>query len=156
MSFKKTAEKLKIFFKDCVPAWAAVLYIMAIVSLCLLVIMEFSVGFSDFFNDNIAAYYRAVTAWISGIVFFSIAELVIYMLIPIFVFFFIAVIRATKKEEDRKMVRLFVSAFAIVSFFATSFVFSHAAGTAAQLWISVLKLKNPRCQVRSFAKRRNT
>ena len=128
MIFKKIAENIKKFFKNCVPRWAAVFYVMAAVSLVLYIVMVNSVEFSDFFNDNIAAYYRCITAFVSGLVGISIAEILIYMLIPIFVFFFIGIVRATKNGNDRRVARLFVSAFAIVSFFATSFVFSHAAG----------------------------
>ena len=95
MIFKKAGKKIKYFFKNCVPRWAAVLYIIAALSLVLYITMVNSVGFSDFFNDNIAAYYRCITAFISGLVSISIAEILIYMLIPIFVFFFIGIVKAT-------------------------------------------------------------
>ena len=127
----KIKEKVKVmvaFIKKYVPGWAFVFYILGLISLVLYLIMLNSTGFSDFFNINIASYYRAITAFLSGLVGISLAELMIYMLIPIFVMFFWAVIRYTRTEQNTRVARLFVSAFAIISLLATSFVFSHASG----------------------------
>ncbi len=121
-------SKIKAFIKEYIPIWAMVMYIIALISGILYIVMVNSIPFADFFNENIAAYYRAVTATVSGIVPFSIAELIIYMLIPILVLFMISVIINTRRENDKKVIRLFVSAFAIVSLFVSTFVFSHAAG----------------------------
>ena len=124
----KVMKKIKRFFKKYVPVWAAVFYIFAIASLCLYIAMVNSVSFSDFFNENIAAYYRAATAFLSGLVKISIAEVMIYMLLPILALFIISVIRSTRREEDDRVVRQFICAFAVISLFASTFVFSHASG----------------------------
>lgn len=128
MIFKKIAEKTKSFYKNCVPKWTLFFYAMAVISLVLYIIMVNSVEFSDFFNENIAAYFRAFTALVSGIVGISLAELIIYMLIPIFVLFFINVIKSIRSNQDAKVARMYVAAFGVISIFASFFVFSLASG----------------------------
>ncbi|MBE6544309.1 MAG: DUF3810 domain-containing protein [Ruminococcaceae bacterium] len=128
MIFKKAAEKIKSFYKSCVPKWTVYFYAAGAISLILYIIMMNSTAFSDFFNENIAAYFRAFTATVSGIVGISLAELIIYMLVPTLVLFFIGVIKDIKQDRDNEAVRKYVSAFAIISMFATTFVFSLASG----------------------------
>ena len=128
MIFKKTAEKIKSFYKVCVPKWTVAFYITALISLVLYLIMVNSISFSDFFNQYIAAYFRAFTATISSFIGISVAELIIYMLVPTLVLFFIKVIKLVKAGDDNRVVRMYVAAFGIISIFASSFVFSLASG----------------------------
>ncbi len=125
---KRRKERSRLHLKDYFPIWTVVLLSLAIASVVIFALCILNRDFADFFNFRIAAYYRMFMAWLTAGLPFSLAELIIYF-VPVFIVIFIAsVIRFTRKEEYRKVARTFICVVAILSFFFTSFVFSHGSG----------------------------
>jgi len=121
-------KKVKQFIKKYIPTAALIMYGVALFSLCLFIISLNSVSFSDYFNEKIAGFVRMILAKLTGFVRFSIAETVIFSLPLIFAGIFIYVGRYTKKEDYVRVARFLFTAFAIVSLFFSTFVFTYGVG----------------------------
>ncbi len=67
------------------PKFAIALYITAAISLLLYVGFIISEEFADFFNRYVSSVYRAVMAWVTNIIPFSLAEYIVIMLPAIIV-----------------------------------------------------------------------
>lgn len=121
-------KKIRSILKTYLSIPAAVLYGAALLSLALFAASLLSVRFSDFFCEKIAGGVRMLLAKITGIFPFSLAETVILSL-PLILFAIIFyVVRMTKRGEDIRVRRFFVSAFALLSAFFTLFVFTYGTG----------------------------
>ncbi len=125
---KKFFMKFKQWIKTRVPLWAGILLIFALVSLVVYLIAISNYRFADFVNENIASYFRMILAKLTGILPFSLAEIIIYLLPVVIVFIIVTVVRYTVKNEDVKVGRFFVCAFAVLSMFFSTFVFTHGTG----------------------------
>ncbi len=78
-----TIQRLNAIRKKYIPAPTVATFITATVAAAVHVISEFSATFSDFFNRYIGSVFRGITATVSMIVPFSLAETVI-LLVPLF------------------------------------------------------------------------
>lgn len=100
MKFKKGSESLEI--KDNItrrrlPRFAVSFYIAGAVSLCLFCVFLISEGFSDFFNRYISSVVRAILAYLTGWIPFSLAEMIV-ILSPVIII--AAVVFASKRYAD--------------------------------------------------------
>lgn len=125
---KNAVLKIKQWIKTRVPVWAGILLCFALVSLLVYIIAVNNYKFADFVNENIASYFRMILAKLTGFLPFSLAEIIIYLLPVIIVLIIVTVVRYTLKNEDVKLGRFFVCAFAILSLFFSTFVFTHGTG----------------------------
>jgi len=120
--------KLKAWIKRNVPKPALILYAVAVFSLCIHILCILFTGFADFFSVHIAGFFRMLLAKLSGVYRFSIAEILILSLPLIFVGIIVTVIRYSRSEDVTKINRFFAGAFAIVSLFYSTFVFTYGMG----------------------------
>ncbi|MBQ9467830.1 MAG: DUF3810 domain-containing protein [Clostridia bacterium] len=125
---KKWFCKLKNKIKEYVPTAARVLFCIALFALIVHVLCIFIPPFADFFNFRIAGVVRLVLAKITGVVPFSISELVVLLVLPAIVFILVFTFRESKKGNDRKLIRFLSGAFAVLSLFYTLFVFTLGTG----------------------------
>lgn len=108
-----------------IPKVAAVFLILAVICGILHLASLFSVSFSDFFNRNIASAFRFLLAKLTGILPFSLAEILI-ILAPIWialtVFFAVRLIKA----DPKKRVRFLATLLSVIMFIYSSFVLTFA------------------------------
>ena len=151
MNLKDTKKKY-----ERIPWWAIAFLCLAAASAIILFCARRSVGFASFFFRYVSAPFRAVLAFITNLLPFSLAELFIIFL-PIIIT--ILIIYAVKKQSDSiKAILVYsLSIISIASLFFSAFVFSVGVGyhtpslyerfeipndgvTADQLRVTALKL----------------
>jgi len=120
--------KLKERFGKYVRKSALVMYILFFLSVIIHTICRFSKTFSDFINMRVAKYVRILLAKITGIIPFSIAEILLFSLPLIIAAIIIRVIVLVRRGDHVKVYRFFVSSFACVGMFFVLFVFTYGTG----------------------------
>lgn len=128
MRIRERFSKIKTSIGKYMRKSALVMYILFFISLIIHFICRFSKTFSDFMNMHVAKYVRLVLAKITGILPFSIAEFIILGLPLIMIAIIARVIILTRRNEQAKVYRFFVSAFACVSLFFVLYVFTYGMG----------------------------
>lgn len=113
--------------KECTPLWCTITLIIGLLSLILYGAFVLSPEFSDFYNENIGSFFRALFAYVSGIVPFSIAETAI-MLLPLIIVVIIVKIVKTAKGSLKDMFRALICMFSVLTMFFSSFALLFAAG----------------------------
>ena len=113
------------WIKRNVPKPAMVLYSLALVSFCIHILCILFTGFADFFSVYIAGFFRMLLAKLSGLYRFSLAEILIISMPIVFLLIIVTVIRYAKQDDTTKINRFFAGAFAVVSLFYSTFVFTH-------------------------------
>ena len=108
-----------------IPIPSLVFIAVAIFSAIIHVISLISVPFADFFNLRIASAFRFLLAKITGVIPFSLAEILI-ILLPIWLFLIVFFAVRLIKADKVKQIRFLASLFATLSFFYSSFVFTFA------------------------------
>ncbi len=128
MKVERENPILKKFFKkitEYVPVWVTVIAAIAIVCGVIHIISGTSTAFADLFNENVSSHFRAVLAYISGIVPFSIAEGLI-MFIPVLLVLLIYLSIKYASDSWRSIIRYTSSIFSVVLLFYIFFVFGFA------------------------------
>ncbi len=110
-----------------IPVFAFVFLGLALVSLILVLIARQNTAFADFFNDNISSVFRAVLAWITGPLPFSLAELLI-LSSPLIVTLIIWWAIRRKSTTWRAVVSYIVTLLASASVLFSLFVFTFGMG----------------------------
>ncbi len=126
-SFLKAAKKDAKKVAECCPAAAAVMFVIAAVSLILKILFSVSESFADFYNRYPGAFVRGLFAKLTGWIPFSLAETLL-MLLPIIITVLIVIIVRASKKTLRDMVKVTLSLFAALAFFFSSFTLGFAAG----------------------------
>ena len=144
---KRFFEKIKNWIKKNVPIFARVLFIIALIALINHIFCLLIPAYADFFNIRIAGVVRLVLAKITGILPFSLAELLVYLMIPIIVVIIVVSARLSKKESFTPITRFFCGAFAVLSLFYSLFVFTlgtgyHGSDLADKLGLERRELKS--------------
>ena len=116
------------WIKRNVPKPAMVLYSLALVSFCIHILCILFTGFADFFSVYIAGFFRMLLAKLSGLYRFSLAEILIISMPIVFLLIIVTVIRYAKQDDTTKINRFFAGAFAVVSLFYSTFVFTYGMG----------------------------
>lgn len=129
MNFKIKPEALKKKTErdgKALPFFAKVFYASAAISLVLYIIFLCSKSFSDFFNRYISSVFRAILAYATGWIPFSVAEMLIIMIPVILV---AIVVFATKYYTDtwRDVFVFCGSIVSLAALFFSMFTFTFAA-----------------------------
>ena len=129
MNFKIKVDKLKKNSEGDVkrlPIFAKIFYISAGVSLVIYIAFLCSKGFSDFFNRYISSVFRAVLAYVTSWIPFSLAEMLLIM-IPVLLV--AIVIFATKHYADtwRDVFIFCASMISLAALFFSLFTFTFAS-----------------------------
>ena len=119
--------KFRNFIKKYFPAVAIVFLSVAIICVIINIISIFSVSFSDFFNNTIAAFFRFLLAKITNIFPFSFAEILIIISPAVIVFLFRLLYRYCKKGKIY-VCRFFAVFISSVTVFYSLFVLTFACG----------------------------
>ncbi len=106
------------------PMW--ILYGTALFCIPLLVICRLSVPFADFFNRYISGAFRAVFAYATAWLPFSLAETLILISIPAAVVFLVYSAKISAKKG--RMAKQFCRLFAVLAFLFSAFVLNFGAG----------------------------
>lgn len=120
--------KLLSWIKKNVPKPAMVLYAIAILSFLIHMLCLCFTGFADFFSVHIAGFFRMLLAKISGLYHFSLAEILILSMPIIFIYIIATVVKYCRKDDVLKINRFFAGAFAVISLFYSTFVFTYGMG----------------------------
>ena len=123
-------KKIKNFVKklhECTPVPARVLFVLLLISLVLKLAFTLSPEFSDLYNRYPGAFFRMITAWLTGWFHFSLAETIL-MLLPLIITVLVVLIIKVSKKTLRDMVRMMMLLLAALAFFFTSFTLNFAAG----------------------------
>lgn len=113
------------WIKRNVPIPALFLYAIALFSCLIHIICLFSTSFAEFFSRYIAGFFRMLLAKLSGIYRFSFAEILVILIPVIFVGIIAIVVVYCKQNKEKQLKRFFAGAFAIVSLFYSTFVFTY-------------------------------
>lgn len=109
------------------PKYTKVTFILFLISIAIHVISIYSPSFSDFFTENIAAFFRTVLAGITGWFPFSLAETLILM-IPILVVLYFALTWNHYIRKQNSMRSLVFAFFSTVMILYISAVFTFMTG----------------------------
>ena len=118
-SIKNIFKKLNKY----IPIPAMIFYIFFIIAGSIHLISLISKGFSDFFNENISAFFRMLSAKATNLLPFSLAELIVMFLPVIVIVIFIITFKYVKS-----IIRYLTLMLSVVTLFYTLFVFNFAAG----------------------------
>lgn len=135
-------KKLKEI-REYIPLPALILIALALFSVIIHVISVISTPFADFFNLKIATAFRFIFAKITGVLPFSLAEIIIILLplwIALTVFFIFKLIRS----DIKKKIRFLSSLFAVITVFYSTFVLTFATayrGTPLETKLSLQREK---------------
>ncbi|MBR2340508.1 MAG: DUF3810 domain-containing protein [Clostridia bacterium] len=117
---KNTEKRAKI------PIFAKVCACILIFSVAVHIASALSVTFADFFNFRVAVIFRRALAYITNILPFSVAEMLIYLL-PVVIF--VIILYCVHIDGDKvKGVRLVCTMLAVISLFYSSFVLTLGTG----------------------------
>lgn len=121
--YKRMREKKR----ERLPLAVKIIYILTLVTVAFHVISAFSESFSDFVNMKISCYLRALLAHITGIVPFSLAELML-ILVPVWAFLLIR-LAARKYSSSWKQVLVYTgNIFSIVCIVYMIFFWGYGVG----------------------------
>lgn len=110
------------------PIAAFICYGFAVLSLVLFLFCLWKPPFADYFSTYPAGFVRMVLAKLTGILPFSLAEFVILAVPLLIIWLVIHVIRLMRREDDEKLKRFFVNAFAVVALLFSLFVWTCGSG----------------------------
>ncbi len=117
---KKTGEKPYI------PLFAKIAGIMTGIAVIVHFTYYISSSFAEFFNLYISQIFRRICAYITNIIPFSLAELLIYLILPAIVAVAVHAIRFRKSKRNE--IRLFSCVLAIFMLIYSLFVLNYAGG----------------------------
>lgn len=123
--------KRKITFggliKKYCPIFSLVFFAMCIIAIPVHITCLISSSFADFYNQNIGAFVRAVLAYLTGWLPFSLAETVIIGL-PVLVAGMIFLSIKQMKKSDTASIRCIVGLFSVLTFMYSIFVLGYGMG----------------------------
>ncbi|MBE6638002.1 MAG: DUF3810 domain-containing protein [Ruminococcaceae bacterium] len=144
--------KLRNWIRNNVPVSALCLYALAAVSLLIHLTGILFPAFADLFTRSIAGFFRMALAKVSGLYSFSLAEICILMLPILFIFILVKVIRYYKQDDATKLNRFFAMAFALLSLFYSTFVFTYGMGYRGYTLDQKLSLDKKEVEIEQLAK----
>lgn len=123
----KKENRILFFFKEYVPRFSLVFFSLCIVAGIVHLTCLISEGFADFYNMKIGACIRALLAYITNLLPFSLAETVIIGL-PVLVASMIFMSVRAFKNSDRAAMRCTVGLFSVITFMYSIFVLGYGMG----------------------------
>lgn len=112
-------EKVKKY----VPISALVMVVLLIISVTVNIISIYSTVFSDFFNLKVAPFFRFILAKVTGILPFSLAEILI-ILLPIIVGLLLFLTVRISRQDGIKKIRFVLTLISVIAYIYVSFVFT--------------------------------
>ena len=109
-----------------VPLPAFIIICLALLCAVINFIAVFSRSFADFFNLKISPFFRMLLAKVTGVLPFSLAEVLIILSPLLVVLLIVQTVRFVKKDRERR-IRFLFSVFAIIAYIYSSFVLTFAA-----------------------------
>lgn len=126
--------------KNAIPAFSYVFFGMCILAGIVHLICLLSEGFADFYNQNIGALVRAVLAYMTGFLPFSLAETVIIAM-PVILVTLLAISYKAFKKSDEASTRCVVGLFSVLTFMYSVFVLGYGMGYHGATLSEKLKLE---------------
>lgn len=113
--------------KEQLPVFSIVLLGLALLSLLIVIIARNNLSFATFFNRRISSAVRAILAYATNLIPFSIAELLIFLL-PLLLLSLIGYAIHCKTKTWRSVLIYTVTLISVVSLLFTIFVFAYGIG----------------------------
>ena len=120
---KKAFAKIR----ENVPIFSIVIFILSIISAIFFMIYISSVAFADFFNQYMSVPFRVVLSYITSIIPFSIAELVI-ITIPLWVGLLIFLAIKCGKKGKKSSIRFVFGLLSLICVIFICFVWTNTSG----------------------------
>lgn len=118
--------KIKAFIKRNIPTPALVLFAVFLLMLLIKGVASLSVGFADFFNRYISAVFRALLAYLTALLPFSLAETVILCALPVAVIYLVWCVTVAAKKS--KLTRQVFVLLALLCYLGSSFFLTYGIG----------------------------
>jgi len=115
-------QKISGFIKKYVPPFTVVALALALVSVIFTLIASASYAFADFIDATVSTAYRFLMAKITGIVGFSVFEVLMYLAVPLIVFLVFLAFYRFKTKEQR--IRYAFTLLGVVLIIYTGYAFS--------------------------------
>jgi len=113
--------------KGWVPIVCLPIYLLTLAAAVCHILFIFRQDFADWFNENISAVCRSVTAHLTGWLPFSLAETIILSLPVTMICLFVVSVRKANRS-GRHLVRVIAGLLALLAVLYSLFVFTFAAG----------------------------
>lgn len=123
----KVPKGIKYLIKTYCPPFALVLFCIAVLSGLIHITCLISEHFADFYNQNIGAFVRAVLAYMTSWIPFSLAETVIISM-PALVILLIYISRRAFNKSDEASVRFIVVLVSVLLMLYSIFVLGYGMG----------------------------
>ena len=120
---KKTFSKIREY----VPLFSIIIFAISIISAIFFTIYISSVGFADFFNQYLSVPFRVVLSYVTSIIPFSIAELLL-LTIPVWVGILIFLAVKCGKKGKKSSIRLIFWLLSLICCIFVSFVWTNTSG----------------------------
>ena len=112
--------------REYIPLKAIIFFVVTLLSGIILLIERYSVGFADFIN-TVSAPFRAVIAWLTAWIPFSLAEILL-IAIPVWLVILIAIGIKKAKAGLKPTVRYICFILCIPCFIFFTFVWTYSSG----------------------------
>ena len=123
------------------PLWAKIFYISALVCIPLYILFLIFPSFSDFFNRYVSSVFRAILAYLTSWIPFSLAEFLI-ILAPLWIVLLVIYGMSKRSETWRDVLIYCASMFSIVGFIFSSFTLGFASAYRGSKLETKLGLEN--------------
>ncbi len=137
-----------------IPLPAMILIFTAVICAIINVIAVCNRGFADFFNLNISPFFRMILAKITGVLPFSLAEIIIILSPVLMILLIIQAVRLIKKDGVKR-VRFLFSILAVIAYIYSSFVLTFATayrGTSLEDKLSISRKEVSAAELQAAAR----
>lgn len=121
-------QKVKAYIKKNIPTAALVLYAVFLVALAIRVAASYSTAFADFFNRYISSASRALFAWVTAPLPFSVGETLLLAALPAGIAYIVYCCKALPSEKlPRRIYGLLAAILTLFSAFFINFAVAYGA-----------------------------
>ena len=120
-------KKIRVFCEKYIPVLSTGIFILFFFCVLLQVAFRLSPTFSDFYNRHIGSILRAILAWATNWIPFSLAEALLYFAPVPFVLFCVKLFRNIR-GESRYFVRCIFGVLSVLAAANSIFALNFAAG----------------------------
>lgn len=113
--------------REYVPIFSIIIFLFTILSAIFFTVYISFVGFADFFNQYLSVPFRVVLSYITSIIPFSIAELLL-IAIPLWAGILIFIAVKCGKKGKKASIKFIVSLFSVICIIFICFVWTNTSG----------------------------
>lgn len=113
-------QRIGAFIKKYIPTFTLVSAALALISFVFAIIADSSYAFADFMDSTVSTAYRFLMAKITGILPFSLFEVIVYLIIPLVAFLIFAAFKFRRTNTER--IRYALSLLGVVLLIYTAYV----------------------------------